>query len=135
MIDKELIINGRTYQYQQRFLKEDNLWECSFADEEGIYAEVVSGNLIAYDESLGRAKKELETMIKESLLRFGEDNKIVLWRKLNSDEQQKIMRLAKKKKSELMSYWDTDDSRYPKWRDWMNKETGFVFPRTLFDRL
>lgn len=135
MLANELIINGTLYLYQQHHIKEDKLWECKYADEDGVLAEVESGNLITYDESLARAKNELESMIEENMLKPNEDNKIVLWRKLNTDEQQKIMRLAKKKKSELMSYWDTDDSRYLKWRDWMNRQTGFVFPRTLYNRI
>jgi len=135
MLLNELKINGVLFFYQQRYHYEDKLWEYSFIDTDGKYAELVAGNLIAYDESLGQAIKELETMIEESMLKFGEDNKVVLWRKLSTNEQQKIMRLARKKKMELMSYWDTDDSRYPKWRNWMNKQTGFVFPRSLFNRI
>lgn len=135
MLANELIINGTHYVYQQHYIKEDELWECKYADENGVLAEVESGNLITYDESLVKAKKELESMIEENMLKPVEDNKIVLWMKLSTDEQQKIMRLAKKKKMELMGYWDTDDSRYPKWRDWMNRQTGFVFPRSLFDSL
>lgn len=135
MIAKELIINGRIYQYQQRFLKEDNLWECSFADNEGHYAEVDSGNLIAYDESLGKAKGELETAIIDSGLKIGTDNELVLWRKLDPEKQRKILLLAKKIKWDLIGEWDTDDSRFEKWRNIMNKRTGFVFTRAIFNRV
>jgi len=129
------MINGTIYMYQQRYLKEDELWECAFADADGKYAEVESGNLIAYDESLGRAKKEIETAIIENGLKEGIDNKLVLWRKLDSEKQRKIMLLARKIKWDLMGEWSTDDARFERWRNMMNARTGFVFPRTLFNRL
>lgn len=135
MKTKELMINGIIYQYQQRYFKDDNLWVCTFADVDGKYAEVESGNLIAYDESLGRTKKELETAIIENDLKVGIDNEFVLWQKLDSEKQLKILSLARKIKLDLMSEWSTDDVQFGKLRNMMNARTGFVFPRTLFNRI
>lgn len=76
----ELTINGTCYQYQQQYLKDDELWECSYVDLHGKIAEVASGNLVSYDESLGTAKKELDMLIKDNELEFGIDNEVIIWK-------------------------------------------------------
>ena len=98
---KELMINGVSYQYRQQYLKEDNLWECAYVDVHGNLAEVASGNIVSYDESLGQAKKELEMRLKDNQLEYGVDNELVLMKHYDSETQKKIKREARRLKMEL----------------------------------
>lgn len=131
---KELTINGTDYQYHQQYLKEDELWECAYVDIQGNIAEVASGNLVSYDESLGLAKKELEAIVKDNELEFGVDNEIVIWKYLDSETQRKIMVKARTLKMDLWGEWDTDENRYAKWRNYMHSYCGIWFSKGKFDR-
>ena len=134
-MEQILTINGTDYLYHQHFLKEDDLWKCSFADMEGKFAEVASGNLVSYDESLGRAKKELEALIKDNELDYNVDNKIVLWKYLDSETQRKIRVLARKIQVEEMSEWHSYDEDYKNWRRRMHAYTGIWFTKSQYHRL
>ena len=134
MCTKILIINGTDYQYRQQYLKEDDLWECAYVDVYGNMAEVASGNIVSYDESLGQAKKELEILIKDNQLEFGVDNELILMKHYDSETQKKIKREAYRFKMELLGEWDTDENRYPKWRRYMHDYCGIWFSKGDFDR-
>lgn len=131
---KELIINGVSYQYRQQYLKEDNLWECAYVDVHGNLAEVASGNIVSYDESLGQAKKELEMRLKDNQLEYGVDNELVLMKHYDSETQKKIKREARRLKMELWGEWDTEENRYSKWRRYMHSYCGIWFTKGEFDR-
>lgn len=132
---KELTINGTRYQYQQQYLKEDELWECAFVDVRGNMPEVDSGKLVSYDDVLGVAKKELEELIKDNELEYGVDNEVVLWKNLDAEMQRKIRVLAKKIQSEEMSEWHSYDEDYQKWRMRMHAYTGIWFIKSQYHRL
>ena len=87
---KELTINGVLYQYRQQNLREDKLWECSIVDVHGNIAEVASGNLLSYDESLGQSRKELEVLVKDNELDPDVDNEVIIWKYLDAETQRKI---------------------------------------------
>ncbi len=131
---KELMINGVCYQYRQQYLKEDNLWECAYVDVHGNLAEVASGNIVSYDESLGQAKKELEMRLKDNQLEYGVDNELVLMKHYDSETQKKIKREARRLKMELWGEWDTEENRYSKWRRYMHSYCGIWFTKGEFDR-
>ncbi len=131
---KELMINGVRYQYRQQYLKEDNLWECAYVDVDGNLAEIASGNVVSYDESLGQAKKELEMLIKDNQLGYGVDNELVLLKHYDSETQKKIKREARRLKMELWGEWDTEENRYFKWRMYMHSYCGIWFAKGEFDR-
>lgn len=132
---KKLTINGMTYQYQQTYIKEDNLWECSFVDILGNIAEVALGNLVSYDESLSIAKKELEALIKDNELEPGVDNKVVIWKHLDAETQRRILVLAKKIKGEEIGEWHSLDEDYYNWRKRMYAYTGIWFTKSQYYRL
>lgn len=134
MKEKELMINGVGYQYRQNYLKEDKLWECAYVDVHGNLAEVASGNVVSYDESLGQAKKELEMLIKNNQLEYGVDNELVLLKHYDSETQKKIKREARRLKMELWGEWDTEENRYSKWRRYMHSYCGIWFSKGEFDR-
>ena len=131
----ELTINGTCYQYQQQYLKDDELWECSYVDLHGKIAEVASGNLVSYDESLGTAKKELDMLIKDNELEFGIDNEVIIWKYLDAETQRKIKVKAHGLKMELWGEWDSDENRYAKWRKYMHAYCGIWFSKSQFDRM
>lgn len=131
----ELIINGICYQYWQQYLKEDELWECAYVDVCGNIAEVESGNLVSYDESLDQAKKELEMLIRDNLLESGVDNKIVLWKNLDAETQRKIKVKASTLKMDLEGEWDTDENRYAIWSKYMYSYCGIWFTKRQFDKM
>ena len=131
---KELIINGVNYQYRQQYLKEDNLWECAYVDVHGNLAEVASGNIVSYDESLGQAKKVLEMRLKDNQLEYGVDNELVLMKHYDSETQKKIKREARRLKMELWGEWDTEENRYSKWRRYMHSYCGIWFTKGEFER-
>lgn len=135
MAIKELTINGTLYQYQQQYLQADKLWECAFVDVYGNMAEVVSGNLVSYDESLGIAISELVALIKDNGLEADVDNEVVLWKNLDAETQRKIKVKARTLKMELWGEWDTPESRFVKWRNYMYADCGIWFSRGDFDRL
>lgn len=128
------MINGVGYQYRQNYLKEDKLWECAYVDVHGNLAEVASGNVVSYDESLGQAKKELEMLIKNNQLEYGVDNELVLLKHYDSETQKKIKREARRLKMELWGEWDTEENRYSKWRRYMHSYCGIWFSKGEFDR-
>lgn len=127
------MINGVGYQYRQNYLKEDKLWECAYVDVHGNLAEVASGNVVSYDESLGQAKKELEMLIKNNQLEYGVDNELVLLKHYDSETQKKIKREARRLKMELWGEWDTEENRYSKWRRYMHSYCGIWFSKGEFD--
>ena len=131
----ELTINGTDYQYRQQYLKEDELWECAYVDVHDNIAEVASGNLVSYDESLGQAKKELEVLVKDNELESGVDNEVVIWKYLDAETQRKIKVKAHSLKMQLWGEWDTDENRYAKWRKYMHSYCGIWFSKSQFDRM
>ena len=129
---KELTINSTCYQYRQQYLKKDELWECSFVDVYGNIAEIASGNLVSYDESLGQAKRELEILVNDNELKYGVDNEVVLWKNLDAETQRKYRVLAKKILSEEMSRWHVLDEDYQNWRKRMYAYTGIGFSKSQY---
>lgn len=132
---KELTINGTIYQYQQIYIKEDNLWECLFVDILGNIAEVALGNLVSCDESLRIAKKELEALIKDNELELGVDNKVVIWKHLDAETQRRILVLAKKIKGEEIGEWHSLDEDYHNWCKRMYAYSGIWFTKSQYYRL
>lgn len=131
----ELSINGVDYQYRQQYLREDDLWECAYVDVHGNIAEVASGNLVSYDDSLGQAKKELEVLVKDNELEPGVDNEVVIWKYLDAETQRKIRVLAKKIQNEEMSEWHSFDEDYQNWRKRMHVYTGLWFTKSQYHNL
>lgn len=131
---KNLLINGTLYLYQQKYLKKDELWECAYVDIQGNIAEVFSGKLVSYDESLEKAKKELKMYISENELSHVIDNDVILWKSFDKETQRKIKVKARTIKWELMGEWDTDESRYERWRKRMHDYCGIWFPKSEFNK-
>lgn len=132
---KELTINGVLYQYRQQYLREDDLWECAYVDIHGNIAEVESGNLVSYDESLGQARKELDVLVKGNELDSDVDNEVIIWKYLDAETQRKIKVKAHTLKMDLLGEWDTDENRYSKWRKYMHSYCGIWFSKSQFDRM
>lgn len=128
-----LTINGTDYQYRQQYLKDDDLWECAYVDVHGNIAEVASGNLVTYDESLGTAKKDLDMLIKDNDLEYGVDNDVIVWKFLDAETQRKIKVKAHSLKMELWGEWDTEENHYAKWRKSMHDYCGIWFPKCQYD--
>ena len=131
----ELTINGTDYQYCQQYLKEDGLWECAYVDVHCNIAEVDSGNLVSYDESLGQAKKEFEVLGKDNELEPGVYNEIIIWKDLYAETQRKIRVLAKKVQNEEMSEWHSFDEDYQNWRKRMDAYIGLWFSKSQYHNL
>lgn len=129
------MINGTIYRYQQQYLMEDNLWECSYIDVHGNIAEVESGNLVSYDESLDQAKKELEIFILDNELKYGVDNKVVLWKNFDAETQRKIKVKASTVKMDLIGEWDTYEHHFNNWRKYMYEYCGIWFSKSMYDKL
>lgn len=134
-MEEKIILNGTVYRYRQQYIKEDELWECTFVDDQGKMAETAFDMLVCYDESLAVAKSELEACVMENGLHFGIDNKLVLWTHLDSETQRKMMVLARKIKKELVGEWDTPEGHFTKWRDALQAQTGLVFTKAQYDRI
>ena len=132
---KELVINGVRYQYRQKYLEEDGLWECAYVDDKGSMPELASGNLASYDERLGVAKRELEALIKDNELEPDVDNEVVLWKDLDEETQRKILVFARQIREEEISMWHKYDEDYQRWRRRMYAYTGLWFSKGQYYRL
>ena len=135
MTMKELIINGVVYKQNLTFIKEDGLWECSFVDVDGKMADLDSRLLVSYEESAGGAKRELDRLMEELGLKYGQDNEITLWKSFDEKTQKKILSNGKLLKRELMSEWHTKESLWEDWSSIMKARTGYTFSRGIFDRI
>ena len=135
MLAFELTINGTGYQYRQLILKEDRLWECAYVDVHGSEAEVETGKLVSYDESLGRAKAELEQLAKDNGLEANTDNKIILLKHLDPETQRKTLVLARKIMYEEESRWHSFNEDFQRWRQRMYDYTGIWFTKSQYNNL
>lgn len=133
--DYQRLDNGTLYLFRQQYIKEDELWECAYVDVWGNIAEVESGNLVSYDESLDQARKELVDLILDSGLKYCEDNEVVLWKNLDAETQRKIKVKASTLKMDLEGDWDTDENRYATWRNYMYSYCGIWFTKRQFDKM
>ena len=134
-IMKELIINGNAYKQRLTFIKEDKLWECAFVDDNGNIVDLDSLLLVSYDESAGSAAKELDEVIAENGLKYGENNEVTLWKSFDEKTQKKILANGSRLKRELMSDWHTKESLWEDWSRIMKARTGYTFSRGIFDRI
>lgn len=134
MNKNELIINGIVYERRVRYIKEDELWECGYFDFDDKVALTEDRDLVCYEYSCGKAKRELENLIKSSDYKYGIDNRVVLWRTLDAESQHQILIIARGVKRRLMGDWMSEDERFQEWREILKSITGINLPKSVYDR-
>ena len=120
-MEKEYIINGIVYSYQNHF--DDDLFEACLIDfeTENVF-------LSRYGETKKEAECELSDAIEEEGLQPGIDNIVVKWDDLEPETAHKIECFGQKLKSELMGEWLTDESRWQQWKEIMEARYADVYP-------
>lgn len=124
---KELAINGNVYKQRLTFIKEDGLWECSFVDSQGIVVDLDTRLLACHEESAGKAKKELEKVVKENGLKYGVNNELTLWKAFDEETRKRILLMGRSLKTQLRSEWHSAESLWEDWSRIMKERTGYAF--------